>query len=173
MTDHSQPLAARTSWKTLPCPVERATLSVVTTYSAAEFEQIKVGLTPAAMEDKWFIFFEEPWLYFHRSWTGSCVYGVRLEPSFEGVKVAESWVSRDTKQHRGHDVRHEERVLTFLIDALLLKKAVAFPVPSSAAGTPEGIYQHSVIGRGFPEVQDVASERPMYGLWQRIRGHFK
>jgi hypothetical protein len=28
------------------------------------------GLIPRAMEDKWYIYFENDCLYFHRSWTG-------------------------------------------------------------------------------------------------------
>ena len=106
-------------------------------YSPAEFERIKAGLIPLEMEDKWFVFFETPWLYLHRSWTGFCVYGVRLEALPEGAEVVESWVSRNAEQYRGTDIHHEERILTFLIDALLLGKMVAFPVPTSVAGTPE------------------------------------
>ena len=134
------PLATRTSWKIHPCPTERVGLKLAAAYSEAEFEQIKAGLIPLEMEDKWFMFFESPWLYMHRSWTGFCVYGVRFGPSPEGAAIVESWVSRNAEEYRGADIEHEERLLKFLIDALLLKKTVAFPVPVSAEGAPEGLY---------------------------------
>jgi hypothetical protein len=59
-------------------PESRADLSFAESYTAGEFERIKRGVIPREMEDKWFVFYEEPWLYFHRSWTGACIYAVRF-----------------------------------------------------------------------------------------------
>lgn len=39
-----------------------------------EFHCLKIGLKPKDMDDKWFIYFENNQLYFHRSWTGSCIF---------------------------------------------------------------------------------------------------
>ncbi len=88
-------------------------------YSASEFERIKAGLIPREMEDQWFMFFEAPWLFIHRSWTGYGIDGVRLEPSSEGMAVAESWVSRNNEQHGHTRTDDDQTLLTFLIDALL------------------------------------------------------
>ncbi len=129
MTDDAQPRATRDSWQILACPADRAALRLATTYTPLEFEQITRGLIPVEMEDKWFVFFEAPWLFLHRSWTGVCVYGVRFETSRDGgAAIAESWVSCDKDEYGGRDdLRHEERLLAFLIDALLLKKPVPYP----------------------------------------------
>ena len=59
-----------------------------------------LGHLPRDMDDEWFIFFSDGWLYFHRSWTGACIYGVRLDGSPTGVRVADAWASRDTDQYR-------------------------------------------------------------------------
>ena len=107
MADDPQLWATRALWKIRPCPTERAALKLAAMYSPAEFERIKAGLIPLNMEDKWFVFFETPWLYLHRSWTGFCVYGVRLEALPEGAQVVESWVSRNAEQYRGTDSHHE------------------------------------------------------------------
>jgi hypothetical protein len=48
----------------------------------------------------------------------------------------ESWVSRDRKQYRGTDTRHEERLLAFLVDAALLKRQVAFPDGKESPSEP-------------------------------------
>ncbi len=69
--------AVRGDWKTTPLPAARAALAFARTYSFAEFAGIQAGLVPEEMEDKWFVFFEDPWLYLHRSWTGFCVFQVR------------------------------------------------------------------------------------------------
>ncbi|HEX3599594.1 MAG TPA: hypothetical protein VHU84_05590 [Lacipirellulaceae bacterium] len=83
--------ATRSDWKTVELPTQRKLIPFDRTYTAAEFARIKEGLIPECMEDKWFEFYEEPWLYFHRSWTGYCVYQLRLEPVATGTRVAELW----------------------------------------------------------------------------------
>lgn len=59
-----------------------------------------MGYIPKDMDDKLFISFEDGWPYFHRSWTGACIYGVRLDGSPMGVRVTDAWASRDTDQYR-------------------------------------------------------------------------
>jgi hypothetical protein len=122
-------------------------LKLAAAYSASEFERIKGGFLPREMEDKWAMFFEEPWLFVYRSWSGFCTYGVRFESSAEGGAVVEAWVSRDPEQNPGTDIHEEARLLTSLIDAFLLKKEVGSASPDSG-------------------------ERKRT-LWQRIRDRFK
>lgn len=62
--------ATRADWKITPMPVARAGITCNRIYSADEFARIQEGHVPEEMEDKWFTFYEEPWLYLHRSWTG-------------------------------------------------------------------------------------------------------
>lgn len=72
------------------------------------------------MDDKWFIFFEDGWLYFHRSWTGSCIYGLKLDRGPEGVRVADGWVTRDRGQYNSPGVEKEMEILQGVIAAKLL-----------------------------------------------------
>jgi hypothetical protein len=76
--------AKREDWKTEPFPEATVNLALERIYSTAEFAQIAQGCVPQQMEDKWFIFYEAPWLFLHRSWTGYCIYQVRFEPVAEG-----------------------------------------------------------------------------------------
>ena len=146
-------VANRDSWKTLPPPIERADLGYSCHYTGIELARLKRGLIPEDMDDKWFIFFEEPWLYLHRSWTGACIYGLRLEPTPRGATVAESWVTRDPDHYKLSPLDYERALLAFLIDALLLGKDTPFPVPSSLPeATAPGLFQHAVVGRAHPEV---------------------
>jgi len=162
---------------TLPDPDQRALLNFEESYTAPEFDRIKAGLTSECMEDKWIMVFESPWLFMYRSWTGGCIFGVRFESSPTGVAVVESWVSRDQKQYTGTDAEYDQQLLKFLIDALLLKKYVSFPVP---AGLPanNGIYQHAIAGSGYPEVvwpplaqdtQNVQETHDTRSVWKRLR----
>ena len=46
------------------------------------------------MEEKWFVFTENDCVYFFRSWTGSAVYEVTLEPTEHGGKrVSAAWIA--------------------------------------------------------------------------------
>lgn len=68
------------------------------------------------MEDKWFAFYEEPWLYLHRSWTGFGIYQVRFELTDGGHRVAEILVSRDPRQYTSTDGDADALVLAVLLD---------------------------------------------------------
>ena len=88
-------------------------------YSLTDFEIISMGLIPQEMEDKWFIYYEAPWLYLHRSWTGYCIYKVRFDVRDEIVATAETLVNRDPAQYTETDDRRDTGILGRLIDSLV------------------------------------------------------
>lgn len=112
-------------------PVARARIVLERTFLPQDYERIKHGLVPQEMEDKWFMYFEGEWLYIHRSWTGLCIYQVRLEPAAAGYRVAEAWVNQDPQQYRPADDNYEAQFLLWLIDCLLLGKDFKPPAPRS------------------------------------------
>jgi hypothetical protein len=112
--------ATREAWKTSPLPLQRARLDFAAEYSAVDFQRIRLGSIPQQMEDKWFIFYEAPWLFLHRSWTGYCIYAIRFQDSAAGAKAVESWVSRDAKQYSETRLDHDRAFLDSLIRGLLL-----------------------------------------------------
>lgn len=162
-------IATRESWKTLPLPELQADLGFTASYTAEDFERIQRGLIPQEMEDKWFVFYEEPWLYLHRSWTGNCIYGVRFQTSDSEVAAIESWVSRDAEYDKETRIEYDRALLTFLINTLLLGKQTPFPVPSDLpANASTGLYQHAVVSLAAPETKHPASERRTHSLWKRF-----
>ena len=64
-------IATRESCMILDPPEMQVALDFSESYTDSDFERIKRAVIPEEGEDKWFIFFGEPWLYFHRSWTGA------------------------------------------------------------------------------------------------------
>lgn len=95
--------ATRDTWKTNPMPEASARLHVEKTYSAEEYAGIAMGLIPQEMEDRWFMFLEDDWLYLHRSWTGNMIYKVRFASIADGYQIAETWVNRDPAQYKRTD----------------------------------------------------------------------
>jgi hypothetical protein len=120
-------------------------------FSHSEAEQIRRGLIPEAMEDKWFIYFADGWLWFHRSWTGFLIYALHLEDTVSGTRVSESWVNRCPDEYAGSDTAYDRQLVHFLIGALLLKRNVAFPMPPGSASVAPGVQQHHYVGRAYPE----------------------
>jgi len=117
------------------------------------------------MEDKWFIFFEEPWLYLHRSWSGACIYAARFAPMGGGVTAAEAWVNRKRSEYKGTDNGYDTALLRFLIEALLLGKEVRFPVPTGEAYAP-GVLQANIVGRAYPEISySLRSDQRRFWTW--------
>jgi len=121
-------IADRSSWKNLPLSSQRDKLKLKRAFSKDEYGRLSKGLIPEGMEDKWFIFMENNVLYFHRSWTGFCIY----EAHFDGnQKIQEVWVNRDSAQYDAHDNDYDEKLLMFLIDDFLLKREIFLPVSSN------------------------------------------
>src|SRR4028118_704345 len=124
-------IARPDSWKTVARLATVASLPLNKTYTAEEFSLLARGLMPKEMEDKWFIFMQNNTLFFHRSWTGYCIFKVVFEQHDERYVVREAFVNRDPKKYNSSDSNYETALLSRLIDSLLLHKQVPFPLPSN------------------------------------------
>jgi O-acetyl-ADP-ribose deacetylase len=136
--------AMRARWKTQPMPAKRAAIPLQRRFDPEEHARLALGLIPQQMEDKWFIYLEDDWIHFHRSWTGKTIYQVRLRPAGEGSVVEEAWVNRDLDEYKGTDDAKDAAMLSFLIERLLLGRHVMFPVPGEAH--PGSVLRHHVVG---------------------------
>ncbi len=136
------------SWKTQPMPAARGMIPFALTLSPAQMERVQFGYRPLAMEDKWFIYWEEPWLHFHRSWTGKKIFRIRFEEHPEGWTAAEAWVNRDPEQYEGMGAEYEASLLLWMIGALRLEYPVPFPpCPGSGDGGEEALRAWGLAGR--------------------------
>jgi len=142
--------ATRQSWPNIqPLPQQRAPLSLERTFTEEEYELIRQGVIPEAMEDKWFILLEEDVLYFHRSWTGFCIYQVSFKKNGAQFSVVEALVNRDSNQYSATDNHYDVNLLNFLIDNFLLPGSSTFPVPDGVPpGIATGLLHHHVAGVG-------------------------
>lgn len=116
------------------------------------------GLIPDRMEDKWFVYHENATVFFHRSWTGYCIFQVGLVRQNDTYVVSDVLVNRDETQYSGSNAAYDQQLLLFLINHLLLGQRQPLPVP---AGVPTDIatalYHHHVAGAGHkkPHVATV------------------
>jgi hypothetical protein len=138
------------SWKHLPF-AGGTPIAYSAVFSADEFERIKMGLLPRAMEDKWFVYYEEPYLYFHRSWNGIPVYRVALRLSDDVVGTTEALCSKEVAASSSFDANYHAQLLDFLISNLLLGQNKPFPMPSGLNITQKAIFQHHISSTGYAE----------------------
>lgn len=122
LREEARPAAARDMRELSPLPKARAPLELMRTFSWDAYARLRRGFIPRDMDDKWFIFLEDDWLSFHRSWTGFCVFQVRLAEAGDGYTTAEAWACRDPDQYRWTSDSDDIALINHLIDCLLLKE---------------------------------------------------
>ncbi len=61
--------AEETDWKALPMPELNAAIPLGLLYHKKQLMMMRRGVIPREMEDKWFVYWKDDTLYFHRSWT--------------------------------------------------------------------------------------------------------
>lgn len=146
----TQPVTAtRESWKTVPF-AEGIPLPYSARFSAAQYELLRRGLVPKEMEDKWFIYFEAQYLYFHRSWTGQPAYRVKVETPGASAVVTEALLDASLGERPPEERAHHAKLVDFLVSNLLLGQQKPFPLPEGETGQ-DGILQHGFSGTGYAE----------------------
>jgi len=138
--------AEPSDWKVKPLPEKQTTIPLDRLFSQAEMQKIRQGLRPEQMEDKWFIYLKDEALYFHRSWTGICMYILRFKTEEGSVRLIQAEVNRDPEQYQNVDDKYDADLIYYLIDVLLLGRAADFPV--NPASPLDGALQNwSLAGR--------------------------
>jgi len=106
----------KSDWKTKPIPDEREDLGYTNFFWDSDAEKIMSGHKPTDMDDKWFIYSENGWVYFVRSWTGHHIFGIQLSGSpAGGARVVASWVNSNTEQHRSQSKEADIQLISNLI----------------------------------------------------------
>jgi 8-oxo-dGTP diphosphatase len=116
-------IAKKSDWKNKELSKNKIVVDLDITFNEEEMTVIKKGIIPSAMEDKWFIYYEDNKLFFHRSWTGYCIYIVH----FENNKMVKAEINRDSKQCNETNDEKDKKLISYLIDVLLLNKNADFP----------------------------------------------
>ncbi|MFO7543292.1 MAG: hypothetical protein R6W97_10895 [Thiobacillus sp.] len=139
--------AKLSDWKTKPLPSEHVVIPLAQNFTSEEMAVIRRGVIPEQMEDKWFIYWSDGELFFHRSWTGCCVYVVKFQADNDGYKTMEARVNRDPLQYGETNDGKDKAMISFLIDVILLHRAHEFPgsVPSEC----QALRQWSQVGRAM------------------------
>ena len=140
--------AKPTDWKTEALPSKSVTIRLDRSFSRQEMKRIRRGLVPEQMEDKWFIYWKDDSLFFHRSWTGYCTYVVRFAAEGDGCRMIEAEVNRDPKQYAETSDGSDAEMLSYLVEVLLLHQEAVFPNDDPSTGK-QALMNWSQVGRAM------------------------
>ena len=136
-------------------PVESTEIELGLPVKAEEFEILSMGHIPRATEDHWFMYFDGDVLFFHRSWTGICIYKVHVEHAKEGdgYVLSQVTVNRDCGQYSETN-DESDRILVLILIGQALGKDV------------ESLWEaHHRIGHGERPAMNSATTTVL-GFWQ-------
>ena len=127
--------AVPADWNTNPLPEQRTTIALDRVFSPKDMDRIRVGLIPEMMEDKWFIYWRDKALYFHRSWTGNCTYVVHFASEGEAWRMVCAEVNREYEQYQCTNDDYDAKMISYLIDVVLLHRPADFPTEDDDSDT--------------------------------------
>jgi hypothetical protein len=106
----------KSAWKTKPLPVQRINLGYERFLLDADSEKLLNGFRPCDMDDRWFVYSEDGWVYFVRSWTGHHIFGLKLHPTpAGGAKIVESWANDDPREYNSPSDEENRRSIDGLL----------------------------------------------------------
>jgi hypothetical protein len=86
--------------KPRPLPRLRVQIPFERSFTRHEFLRLSRGFVAQSMEDRWHVFFTGPWLTFVRSWSGFCIYEVRMEKNDVEYRVATVFMVATTREKK-------------------------------------------------------------------------
>jgi superfamily II DNA or RNA helicase len=123
--------ASRGDWQITGMPPRHVVMEQdgmpVIRYSTAEFDRMRWGVVPREMEQKWFIYAEGDRLFFHRSWTGYCIYVADFDPEDGAFRLTSLTINREPEQYTETNERYDVLLFKYLTDVLLLDREAEFP----------------------------------------------
>ncbi len=111
-------VATRYSWLRQLLPPQQRSLAIDVRLSAAQAARVRRGFIPAAMEQKWFAYFEDNVLYQHRSWTGYLIFVTPFSADREGLRATRTLVNQDPAQFTETDEGELREQVVKLINSL-------------------------------------------------------
>ena len=88
-------------------------------YSPEDFKKIRMGFVPRDLDDKWFAYYEDPWLCLHRR-SGLAMYRVRFESTGDGHRAVEVVVNPHERKLTRRKAARALRDAVNLIDILFV-----------------------------------------------------
>jgi len=110
--------------KTNPMSQTREKVEFEKIYTDLDAELITLGSVPESMDDKWFVYSKDGWVYLHRSWTGDCIFMLKLDGCSAGVRITEAWVEKDQSKFNNTDMAISVSIIESILDGVITRNAI-------------------------------------------------
>jgi hypothetical protein len=132
-------------------PDQHTRLELDGVFSAENMSSIQRGYIPSNPNDKWFIYFDDGWLHFHRSTTGTAIFALQIVAHGDHFIAPIVIVNRNPEQYRNTDDAYDVTLMAYLIDRYLFGRNIPFPTPSKLHHRHHDTHAKHVIGRDTPK----------------------
>lgn len=116
--------AHKSDWNITAMPDDYSVFNTHRIFDNQRMVLIKNGLIPFSMDDKWFIYFEENTLHFHRSWTGACIYEATFYETDEGNFGLKECRANNTINNENlfNSITNVDLICTLIDDVIAINK---------------------------------------------------
>ena len=87
-------IATKDNWKTIPMTNPKK-MEVSISLNYEQLIKLKLGRIPNTMEDKWFIYYYDKHIHFHRSWTGFEIFRAKINTTENGCQINQFLVEQN------------------------------------------------------------------------------
>ena len=101
----------------MPDHYEVATLN--RSVSEEEYQALVCGFIPQDTDHRWFLYVQDNWVYLHRSWTGHCIFKLKLEVSSGNIILTDIYINRDPDQYRSVNTEADKDEANSVLTSLL------------------------------------------------------
>lgn len=130
-------------------PKKHTSLELDGVFTIEDYQQLMKGFTSTDSNEKWLIYFQNDWLYFHRASTGACIFALNiiLDKKETHYIAPIALVNRDPAQYVLTDSEYDVHLIGYLIDRYLFKRSPTFPFPKNLHQKHRDAFQKSLVGR--------------------------
>ena len=100
------------------------TTSINIELTAPEYQAALIGSQPKGTDDRWFMYANDGWLNLHRSWTGHCIFRLKIEILNEGCLLTELQVNRDFDQYKSTNIEADKIEAESVARSLITRNVV-------------------------------------------------
>lgn len=113
--------AVETDFETSRMPTNTIQVSASMSLNAEQMRRVRFGLVPKEMDDRWFVFFEDPHLFISRSWQHKMFYCADFEESEDGGgELRKIVINADVGSTTKQGANHARKLVRFIIMDLLV-----------------------------------------------------
>lgn len=116
--------ATQNSWKTIPMEKPQPYCTHLT-LTPEHFAKLQMGFIPENMDDRWFVYFDNDWVYLHRSWTGYETFRAKIQTENDCYTIKEFWAETEQGKFNVGSENKNIELFCFVIARVVLKVEVA------------------------------------------------